>query len=206
METSSDPARMRIVGGNLALDFLNSRSGPPAGPIEEDVLPDYAGLLAWGVYAGVLDSAEAGRIGRRAKHRPAEARRAFERAIRLRDTLDAVFRPLAAGQRPPSTSLVAVRDAEADVLGRAELRDVDGVYAWSWADDQDLARPLGPVVHAAVVLLTGAWLDRVKACGGCRFLFVDESKNRSRRWCSMEDCGANEKMRRYVKRRAERRR
>jgi predicted RNA-binding Zn ribbon-like protein len=59
------------------------------------------------------------------------------------------------------------------------------------------------VVHAAVELLTAGRLDRVKGCGTCRFLFLDESRNRSRRWCSMEDCGTAEKIRRYVTRRAE---
>ncbi|WP_372443637.1 CGNR zinc finger domain-containing protein [Nucisporomicrobium flavum] len=58
--------------------------------------------------------------------------------------------------------------------------------------------PLRPVVHAAVQLLTTGALDRIKRCGGCRFLFSDESKNRSRRWCSMDDCGTAEKSRRYV--------
>ena len=53
------------------------------------------------------------------------------------------------------------------------------------------ARPLRPVAHAAVQLLTAGELDRIKVCGGCRFLFIDESKNRSRRWCSMDDCGTD---------------
>jgi predicted RNA-binding Zn ribbon-like protein len=196
---------MRIVGGNVALDFLNTRSGPPLGPADRDVLGDYAGLLAWGVYAGVLDLAEARRLDRKSRRESAEARRVFERAVRLRDTLDGLFRALATGRQSPPRSRAALRNEEADVLGRAELRDVDGGYAWSWTGDDSLARPLGPVVHAAVELLTGGQLERIKACGGCSFLFVDESKNRSRRWCSMEDCGANEKMRRYIRQRAARR-
>ncbi|WP_431899638.1 CGNR zinc finger domain-containing protein [Micromonospora chalcea] len=36
--------------------------------------------------------------------------------------------------------------------------------------------------------------DVHRDCG----LFIDESKNRSRRWCSMDDCGTAEKIRRYV--------
>jgi predicted RNA-binding Zn ribbon-like protein len=54
------------------------------------------------------------------------------------------------------------------------------------------------VVHAAVQLLTTGALDRVKGCGGCRFLFYGEGKNRSRRWCGMDDCGTTEEVRRYV--------
>ena len=57
------------------------------------------------------------------------------------------------------------------------------------ASDPDLALPLWTVVHAASTLLIDGPLDRVKGCASCRFHFLDESRNRSRRWCSMEDCG-----------------
>ena len=92
------------------------------------------------------------------------------------------------------------RKAEAEGLGRAEL--VAGVagFEWSWTRVADLTRPLLPVVHAAITLLTDGPLDRIKGCAGCRYLFLDESKNRSRRWCSMDDCGTAEKSRRYVAR------
>jgi len=61
------------------------------------------------------------------------------------------------------------------------------------------------VVHAATGLLTSGPLDRVKDCAACRWLFVDESRNRSRRWSTMEECGTHEKVRRYLERRAARR-
>jgi CGNR zinc finger len=61
--------------------------------------------------------------------------------------------------------------------------------------------PLWPLAHAAVELLTEGPLDLLKVCSGCRWLFLDQSKNRSRRWCSMEVCGTSAKKRRYVERR-----
>lgn len=188
---------MRLVGGNLALDFINTRSGPPAGPPDDDVLTGYPDLVAWGVYAGALTEAEATALRRLSRDDPGDARAAFARALRTRDHLDEVFRTLAA-QRSPSPSVLAqLRDDEADALGHARL-DRGSTFAWTWRDDHTLARPLRPVVHAAVELLTTGALDRIKGCGGCRFIFNDESKNRSRRWCSMDDCGTAEKIRRYV--------
>jgi glycosyltransferase involved in cell wall biosynthesis len=86
----------------------------------------------------------------------------------------------------------------------SQLAELDG-FAWEWAIGDDLAGVLWPVAHSATGLLTSVPLGRVKGCAGCNWLFVDESKNKSRRWCSMEDCGTYAKMRRYVARRAAKR-
>lgn len=44
----------------------------------------------------------------------------------------------------------------------------------------------------------GAW-PRLKACtdDGCQWAFFDATRNRSRTWCSMEECGNRQKTRRY---------
>ncbi|MEV6302556.1 ABATE domain-containing protein [Actinoplanes sp. NPDC051861] len=184
META-DVTRMRLVGGNPALDFLNTRTGP-----DDDVLLGYPELVAWAVYAGVLTET--------LEHDdPDGAQAVFTRALATRDYLDEIFRPLAAGADPSPAALTRLRDDEADALAHASL-ERGSAFVWSWREDRSLARPLRPVIHAAVGLLTAGALERIKGCGGCGFLFHDESKNRSRRWCSMEDCGTDAKMRRYV--------
>jgi predicted RNA-binding Zn ribbon-like protein len=197
METVGDVTRMRLVGGNLALDFVNTRAGPPAGSPDDDVLAGYPELVAWGVYAGALTDAEAAALRRLSRGDPDGAHVAFARSLRTRDYLDEAFRALVAGRNPSTSALARLRDDEADALGHARF-ERGGAFAWTWRDDRTLARPLRPVVHAAVELLTTGPLDRIKGCGGCRFIFNDESKNRSRRWCSMDDCGTAEKIRRYV--------
>ncbi|MEV4711460.1 ABATE domain-containing protein [Micromonospora sp. NPDC049374] len=197
METFEGVRRMRLVGGNLALDFVNTRTGPPVGPPDDDVLTGYPALVAWAGYAGVLTDAEATRSHRLRHDDPDAAQAAFERSLRTRDRLDEVFRALANGRNPSRSTLAQLRDDEADALGHAQL-DRAGSFVWSWRDDHTAVRPLRPVVHAAIQLLTTGPLDRIKGCGGCRFVFTDESKNRSRRWCSMDDCGTAEKARRYV--------
>jgi predicted RNA-binding Zn ribbon-like protein len=196
METL-DVTRMRLVGGDLALDFVNTRAGPPVGAPDDDVLTGYPELVAWGVYAGALTEAEAAGLRQLSRRDPSGADAAFARALRTRDYLDEVFRSLAAGRDPSTPELALLRDDAADALAHAQL-ERGSTFAWSWRDDHTLARPLRPVVHAAVQLLTTGTLNRIKRCGGCRFVFNDESKNRSRRWCSMDDCGTAEKIRRYV--------
>ncbi|WP_081913108.1 ABATE domain-containing protein [Glycomyces sp. NRRL B-16210] len=197
MESFLNVERMRLVGGNLALDFLNSRAGPPEGPPDDDALTGSPALIAWSAYAGALDQTEAAALRRTAERDPQAAGDAFARALRTRDHLDDLFRALAAGRDPSADALARLRDDEADALAHARL-DREGAFAWTWREDRTLDRPVRQVVHAAVELLTTGTLDRIKGCGGCRFLFYDESKNRSRRWCSMDDCGTTEKIRRYV--------
>lgn len=161
------------------------------------MLTGYPELVAWGVYAGALTTAEAAALRRLSRDDPGGARAAFARALDTRDRLDEIFRSLATGRSPSAAALARLRDDEADALGHAQL--VRGTtFAWAWRDDHTLARPLRPVVHAAVALLTTGALDRIKGCGGCRFVFYDETKNRGRHWCSMDDCGTTEKIRRYV--------
>ena len=58
------------------------------------------------------------------------------------------------------------------------------------------------MAYAAWELLTSGPLGRVKRCQACPWLYLDQSKNGSRRWCSMDDCGKAVKMSRYVAKRA----
>jgi predicted RNA-binding Zn ribbon-like protein len=175
------------------------------------VLRGYDDLVAWGRRAGTLTEPEAQRLLRRARRRPGEAREIHRRALRVRGYLFELFQAVAAGRPPPDRCVAALRGDEAEALARAELVTGHGGFRWSWARDDDLARPVRQVVHAAVELLTAqpggrSDVGRIKRCGGCPWLFVDESKNRSRRWCSMDNCGTDEKVRRYVARRAAARR
>jgi predicted RNA-binding Zn ribbon-like protein len=195
---------MRLVGGNPALDFVNTRSGPPNGEPDLEALNDYDDLVAWSRYACLVTDPASDRLARLARRHPATAREVFDRSIDLRATLDRLFRALASGEAPPGHVLADLASAEAEALGHGRLVETGDVFEWHWRGD-DLGRPLWPVVHRAVELLTSGRLDRLKGCGGCRFLFLDETRNGSRRWCSMEDCGTTQKVRNYVARRAARR-
>jgi predicted RNA-binding Zn ribbon-like protein len=126
-------------------------------------------------------------------------------ARELRALIYAIFRAYADGAEPARKDLTRLRDAEREALAHAELVSDGAAMRWSWPPSRDLASPLWPVSHAAVELLTHGPLDRIKTCGNCRWLFLDQSRNGSRRWCSMEECGTQVKARRFVERRRERR-
>jgi len=205
METPDHISALRLVGGNVALDFANTAEGAPGEKIEPEHLLGYEDLVYWGHHAGLLSDEVGERLLREERKRPSEANAVLSRALEFRDHVYEIFRAIAEGDEPPAEDLGTLRLAECEALSHARLVPGDGGYVWKWEDDGDLARVLWPVAHATTELLTGGSLERVKACAGCRWLFVDESKNGSRRWCSMEDCGTREKVRRYVERRAGRR-
>jgi len=210
METPDYIASLRLVGGDLSLDFVNTVDGAPGIEAYEDgfeCLKSYGDLVCWGHHAGLLTGAEAEGLLRAGRERPSEAEAAHGRALAFRSALFRLFRSVALGEETPPESLEALRRAEAEALARATLtRDGDGGgFDWEWQQGEDLCGVLWPVAHSATVLLTSGPLDRLKSCVGCWWLFIDSSRNRSRRWCTMEDCGTHEKMRRYIERRAAKR-
>ena len=198
----------RLLGGQLCLNFANTVEGPISQHPEE-FLRSYADLARWGWHVGMLAEGEAGHLAAEAERRPVDAAEVFERALELRGAIYRVFRAVARGEAPPQAELDLVREEYLAALGHARLVAAEGGYGWAWDDDRGaLDRVLWPVARSAVELLTSAELGRVKECpgaGDCGWLFLDTSKNGTRRWCSMEGCGSRIKMRRqYARRRAAR--
>jgi predicted RNA-binding Zn ribbon-like protein len=195
-----------LLGGRLCLDFVNTVEDR-AGRTPEEVLTSYPTLVRWGRQAGLLSDADAARLLELAAADETAARAALEDALELRDALHRVFLAIATRQVPAATDLAYVQRAYAHAIAAARLRPADGCFGWDWRpDDPRLDQLLWPVVASAIDLLTTGEPRRIKVCAnphGCGWLFYDGSKNASRRWCSMEGCGSQFKMRRqYAKRRA----
>jgi len=181
-----DIATLDRCGGDLALDFVNTLGGLREGPWDDEWLHDYADLANWARSAGVLDAAPA---------LPARARAAaaaFRRAIALREHVYGVMAALAAGDAPPPDDLAALEAAHRDAITHARLAPRGAGH--DWLLDDDLDRPARAVALAAVDLLRSERLARLKQCRNCRWLFLDASKNSSRRWCSMAHCGTGAKV------------
>lgn len=194
-------------GGRLCLDLANTMD-PRLGEHPRENLITYSDLVAWERRAGLVTEKGERDLLERAQQQPEEALAALERARGLREAIYRVFSATAAGKLPAAADVAALRAAYTEGVSRARLIKRDGEFAWDWAEDRSLDRFIGPVAYDAVDLLTSPVLPRVKECpgaGDCGWLFLDTSKNCSRRWCSMETCGSRAKMRRhYAKKRAER--
>jgi predicted RNA-binding Zn ribbon-like protein len=197
--TRSPLADLRVVGGNLALDFVNTRSGARHGPADTEWLSTYEDFVAWSrrVGAGVAGAAPADPAA------GAEAVAAFARVQACRDDMYEIFLALADGSAPPDPALRRLQLAYLEAIGHGQLAGAAEGCAWSWEAGSGLLAPLWPIVAAAVELLTSDPAEHIKPCHACRFMFLDQSKNGSRRWCSMEDCGKAAKIARYLQRRQE---
>jgi predicted RNA-binding Zn ribbon-like protein len=191
-----------VVGGHLALDFANTVDDP-GGHEEFDHLPDYAGLLRWAHDREVLGEDQAAALAATARAHPRLAKAAVTQARSLRAAVNDTFGAVVQGAAP-DRGWERVRQFSAVAVQRATVAPGSPPLRMSW-DFHDLESPLWPVAEAAYRLLTGPELRRLKQCGGCPWLFLDSSKNGSRRWCAMEDCGTHAKIVRYVAKRAERR-
>jgi predicted RNA-binding Zn ribbon-like protein len=193
----------KLYGGLLCLDFANTLEPRAAEPVR-DWLGGYADLVAWGRHAGALDDATAERLLALAAGRQAAAEASFAAAIELREATYRAFAAVARGAAPAADDLAVVQRAYAEAMRHARLlpAPASDQLAWTWEDDDALDRAWWPMARSAVELATAGSLERVKQCPpGCGFLFFDASKNRIRRWCSMEECGGQTKARRQTARR-----
>jgi predicted RNA-binding Zn ribbon-like protein len=194
----------QLLGGVLCLDFVNT-VGSRGDRQPSQHLRQYADLVRWSWHVGALDEPQALRLLQAGARRPEEAERAFTQAIALRETIYRIFVAGARRSLPAPADLDTLRAAYCAALQHAQLAPAaGGSYEWGWNETEALDRAIWPVVRSAVELLMSHEIVRVKECAdteGCGWLFLDRSKNGSRRWCSMEECGSRDKMRRQYARR-----
>lgn len=181
----------QLVGGHVVLDFVNSVHDWTAAEPRE-YLPTYAEALRFAVATGVLAAAESRRLA------GTRSIRELQQLHALRARLERMLRALVAGAPPRRDDLVAlVRDA-ADSARAVRLRDRGGRLERSIDPAHAGIRTLRwRLVDAAVALMTSGLLEQLKSCPSCGWFFLDTSKNRSRRWCSMSACGSHAKSRRF---------
>jgi predicted RNA-binding Zn ribbon-like protein len=193
---------LELVGGQLCLDFANTVSTRAEG-LGHEYLASYDDLVAWGPHVQILAGEEAEVLLHGSARHPALALAVLQRGLELREVICRVFSAIADGQEPTGVDLAALNVALRETLVRLEVHPSPDGYQWRWiAGEGDLDRILWPIVRSAADLLTSEDLGRVRECAreGCDWLFVDQSKNHSRRWCSMALCGSRVKSRRYYQR------
>ncbi len=196
------------IGGASCLDFVNTLAWATSdSPV--DHIGSYRDLLEWASQADLLSADARARLAERAAAMPDVADHVLARAIALREAIRSVMTAAIAGEGAHEGALTVLNGELSLALSRSGLRQSSpGGFGWTWnwhddGDEADLSYPLWPVARSAAELLTSPRLGRVKVCQAprCGWLFVDDSRNGSRRWCDSRDCGNRERVRRHYARR-----
>lgn len=193
----------QFIAGSLCLDFINTVGGNRQN-VPKELLHSYNDLLKWSAQAGLVVPKERVQLERLAALHPRTAAAVFERGIALREAEYRVFRGLIRNEALRVGDLRVLNDELAKAMTHARLAVDGGGFRWAWeVPTESLDYPLWPVVRSAAELMTHAeFLSHLHQCDSetCGWLFLDTTKNHSRRWCSMKDCGNLAKVRRHRER------
>jgi len=178
------------------LDFVNTVE-ERLGRHPQDFLLSVEALAHWSGHVSILQPAQAASLIRKAARSPKAAAGWLKQALALREAVYGIFLAIARGSRLRENDLGILKERYLEGLKAADLSATAQGVHWQWNAPHRALDPIGwRVAQAAVELLSSEELGRVKECPNCGWLFVDESKNHSRRWCSMEGCGSRVKARR----------
>lgn len=171
----------------------------------DDALDSFASVVQWSLDQGTLDARRARRLRSLAKRHPRAAARALSAALELRALLYRILAAVGRDEAPDVDDVRALNLKVSKALPHLELVACATGYRWAWREDDALESVLWPIIGSAAELLTSSDLGKVKLCAadGCGWLFIDASRNRSRRWCDMSGCGNRAKARRYRQRHRE---
>ncbi|SDK63817.1 Conserved protein containing a Zn-ribbon-like motif, possibly RNA-binding [Catalinimonas alkaloidigena] len=189
-----------LDGGWLCLNFTNTVRNRNEQP-RHDYLRGVPEWLLWVKRLELVSAQEFAQLQQFAEAHPQVAEAQVGKILAFREIVFAVFHAVAQDQAPPPEVLAAFNATLSASLAQLRVavlpeRHVSESFR---AEKVDLLTPFHPVVKSAYDLLHADWLGRVKLCGNCGWLYVDRSKNNSRKWCNMQTCGNSEKSMRYYR-------
>jgi predicted RNA-binding Zn ribbon-like protein len=180
----------QFIGGNLALDFVNTVSNRLRPDNERDYLRTPRDLAAWEAAAGL---AERGLFRQGSSLRD---------GLTLRESLYRIFHSYLLHKPPHESDMEVLNRFVSRARAHWKLERKNGTYKWSWSEEGPrISAALARVAEAATDLLVSDDLAFLRECSdeACGWLFLDYSQGRRRKWCSMRDCGNRAKARRHYR-------
>ena len=192
-----------LKSGHPALEFTNTVSDHASNQPRETLLK-YEDLLSWAKRVGLLSGGQVDRLMPKAALHSEEAATLLAKSLELRESIYRMFVAQTKGKHPAEKDLTILNSILTRLTSGAQVVYNSGRVEWQWNFEEDvLEAPLDVVALSAVDLMTSEhykWLGQCADEDGCGWLFVDTSKNHSRGWCDINDCGNRAKQRRYQKR------
>jgi predicted RNA-binding Zn ribbon-like protein len=194
--------RFDLNGGHPVLDFTNTVDWRGTGR-DHDWLGDFSDLLAWCHRTAFLPEPAIAELARRAAAHPRQAAAALQQALELREAAAALLRAALGGRSPAAEPLGVFNRYLGKALSHAVLQPGTGSERNYRLELVTGDAPLEDVTlrlaRQAADLLTAFDPSRLKVCGNpeCGWMFLDNTRNASRRWCDMAACGNRAKAKRY---------
>jgi predicted RNA-binding Zn ribbon-like protein len=197
----SVPKPFNLLADHPALELVNTLDLRFAADPKE-LLTTYADLLRFAAQLRLLPAEQARKLGRTVREK--DAQRVLASAIELREALAGLLYAWIDGGKPRAGQVEILERHFHAAAQHRRLRPGESHLVWSWSGfEQEAELPLWKLAQAASDLLVSSDAERIKDCGDptCRWLFLDLSKNHTRRWCDMKTCGNRMKARRHQARR-----
>ncbi len=187
----------KLIGEEISFDFVNTVSWRGTDK-EHDWLDQPANFIAWAKAAGIIDTRQAKDL----KAQPGDyAMKELQQIYTARADLYNVLTPLAFNKKPGEDS---IKKLDAWIHKIIRYRHIDTKnYEWNWDEPGSFSEILAPVIWNAAHVLTDLDHSRISHCPTCNWIFYDKTRNRSRKWCDMDDCGSRNKSLRYYHRKRE---
>jgi predicted RNA-binding Zn ribbon-like protein len=188
--------------GEPCLDFVNTVSWRGR-KFAHDQLQGYGELLEWGRQSGVITQDQCDEISGMAFRSPGTAAEAHRKTIEFREALHRILSATIDVADPSSSDMARVNAVLTEALSSLVLEKEGDTYKLlPRKEEAYLDSVVWGVALSAAELLTSERLRRLKRCASeeCGWLFLDGSKNQSRRWCDMKDCGNRMKAQRHYHR------
>ena len=196
--------RWPLRGGMPCLDFANTEAYRGTGH-DMDLLHSYEMLVAWSLVAGAVHPSEAGPLLHAATQAPEAAAELLSRAKELRRAIHVVVQSVALRAEPPVAALATLNAFLAESQVHGQIVRSNGDFEVRFRPEDDMALPIWRLTDSAARLLLSPGHTNVRECPGreCGWLFLDTTKNHSRRWCDSADCGNKARVRAYTERQRE---
>ncbi len=190
-----------LIGGAISLDFVNTRTNY----IDKltptiDRFDSYFELLNWAQQVAIITPAQEEKLAAIATANPLQAAATLTKAKNLRSAIQLTLTAAGEDRAPDPAPFKLFNSELAEAMTHAVIARSGNSYEWSWQPSPtNLESILWPIIKSAADLLVSDKIARVHQCAGdtCGWMFLDTSKNHSRRWCDMRDCGNNVKARRF---------
>jgi len=198
MPSGLEDRTFELIAGDASLDFVNTLDWRFRESGTEELIGSYGELIEFCERAGVLTAKQARGLRREVSTSAGEK---VSRAAReLREAAAEFFYSELEERKPSAATIVRLERMFKDAHQQQRLHRSEGRLRWDWPEGEFAPElPLWVLALHTERLMTSERLQALRECGNpeCRWLFLDTSKNHTRRWCDMKLCGNRMKARRF---------